>query len=575
MKKLSIIFSLICMVLAFGACKDDDDVVGIPADFRVGATQMTFLRAASAQPLYVVASSVPQVTSDASWLHVGEVALNGDSEKVYAVVISADEHTGYDSRTATLTVTADGQTAKVAVTQVNAEGIMLGASLPTTYNVAAEGGDIPLTLQATGEYTTEAPSWIAETFLTNNDRALTGYNTSLTVERNRSNRERTGVVTFSLVTDPTKSVSVTIVQAGAATSGATDESAMETARNISIAVNIGNTLEATGGETAWGAARINEDYIRCIKAAGFSAVRLPVAWYGHSDPETLEIDADWIDRVEEVVDLCVANDLYVFMNIHWDGGWMEQDIDSYSDKVDRIQRTLWTQIAERFNYFDKHLVFCGANEAGKNTQASADALKAYMQTFIDVVRASGGNNATRVLVVQAPGTDIGNAVKYCQTLPTDPVADKLMLEIHCYDPSDFTIMSEDNQWSASTPVKYFWGKDFMTGTNRDCNWGDEAHIDGRMELLKSNFTDRNIPVFMGEFGCGRRTSFLANIDEDLHRRSRAYYHKYIVRSAKNCGVIPCYWETPNDLFNRQMGVVTDPDNLNALMEGAAEGRYPF
>lgn len=574
MKKLSIIFSLICMALAFGACKDDDEVVGLPADFRVSASQMTFLRSAGAQPLYVVASATPQVTSDASWLHVGEAVLNGDSEKVYAVAIQADEHTGYDNRTATLTVSADGQTAKVAVTQLNADGIMLGSASQSTYNVGAEGGDIPLTIQATGEYTCEAPSWIAETFLTN-DRAMTGYNTSLTVERNRSDRERTGTVTFSLVADPSMSVTVTIVQAGSTISGATDESAMETARNISLAVNIGNTLEATGGETAWGAARINEDYIRGIKDAGFSAVRLPVAWYGHADPETLEIDNDWMNRVEEVVNLCVANDLYVFLNIHWDGGWMENDIDSYSDKVNNIQRTLWTQIADRFNYFDKHLVFCGANEAGKDTQASADALKAYMQTFIDVVRASGGNNATRVLVVQAPGTNITYAVKYCQTLPDDSAADRLMLEIHCYDPSDFTIMSEDDQWAAPNPVKYFWGKDFMTGTNRDCTWGDETHIDNEMAKLKSNFVDRNIPVLMGEFGCGRRTTFLANIDEDLHRRSRAYYHKYLVRSAKNHGVIPCYWETPNDLFNRQMGVVTDTDNLNALLEGASEGKYPF
>lgn len=573
MKKLSIIFSLLCVMLAFGACKDDDETVGLPAEFRVSTSHMTFLRTAGKQPLYVVASSVPQVTSDADWLHVGDVALNGDSEKVYAVVIRADEQTDYDNRTATLTVNADGQSAKVSVTQVNAEGIMIPDGIMAP-EVAAAGGEIRIPVVATGEYTITADSWIRE-MQPQPDRALTKSECVFTVTRNSSNRPRTGVVTFTLVADPAKTVSIAVNQAASANSGATDETAMETARNISIAVNIGNTLEATGGETAWGAARINDDYIRCIKAAGFSAVRLPVAWYGHSDPETLTIDADWMNRVEEVVNLCVDNDLYVFLNIHWDGGWMEQDIDNYSDKVDNIQRTLWTQIAERFNYFDKHVVFCGANEAGKDSQSSAEALKAYMQTFIDVVRASGGNNATRVLVVQAPGTNIGNAVKYCQTLPSDPVADKLMLEVHCYDPSDFTIMSEDNQWSNNNPVKYFWGKDFMTGTNRDCTWGDEAHIDGQMEMMKTNFIDREIPVFMGEFGCGRRTTFLANIDEDLHRRSRAYYHKYIVRSAKNHGLIPCYWETPNDLFNRQMGVVTDPDNLNALMEGASEGHYPF
>lgn len=560
------------MAMAFVACDDDDvNYNGLDTEFKVSTEALNFLCTAADQNFYIVAQSTPQVTSDADWLQVQKVERNGNSEKVWVAVLHASEYYDYDNRTATVTVEADGKTAKVTVTQKNAEGVIVDdGSLVHVYDATEQIITVPVL--ATGEFIVEADSWIEYIPET---RSLTENSVRLRIQANNTPRERSCIVRFILKSDPSLWASYAIEQKASAAAGACDETAFETAANIAMAINIGNTLEATGGETAWGAVQINADYINGICQAGFDAVRLPVAWYGHSDKsENCVIDADWMNRVEEVVNLCVSKGLYVFMNIHWDGGWMESNMDSYSADVDNIQRKLWQQIAERFNYFDKHLIFCGANEAGQDTQASADALKAYMQTFIDVVRATGGNNAERVLVVQAPGTDINRAVKYCQTLPTDVVADKLMLEVHCYDPSDFTIMSEDNQWSANTPVKYFWGNGFHSGTNRDCTWGEESHIDAQMAKLYDNFVSKGVPVFMGEFGCGKRTSFVENIDEDLHRRSRAYYHSYIVSSAKRNGVVPCLWDTPNEMFNRSAGIVVDSDNLTAIMEGAKTA-YPF
>lgn len=576
MKKILFLATLISLVLGLGSCSDSDKTPDGPfaGEFKVGVTELTFLKTAATQTLYVAAPAKPAVTSDSEWLTVGDIALNGESSSVYAVAVNVTDNNVYDNRTGNLKITCGANEATVKVTQRNSDGILLADGY-TAPEVKADGETLEIPVLATGEYTAAvSDTWME--IVPAPVRGLVESKVYVKVAANYRAEAREGSVTIALDSDDTQSVTVAIKQAATASTGQCDETAFQTAANISMAINIGNTLEAIGGETAWGAAKINADYIRSIRESGFDAVRLPVAWYNHSDKNTLKIDESWMNRVDEVVQLCIANGLYVFMNIHWDEGWMELNIDSYSSDVDRIQRELWTQIADRFKDYDKHLVFCGANEAGQDTQASADALKAYMQTFIDVVRASGSNNANRVLVVQSPGTDIDRAVKYCAgNLPKDKVADRMMLEVHCYDPSDFTIMQNDGEWGANSKVRYFWGQDYHTGTDRDCTWGEENHIDTQMQKLKANFVDKGIPVIIGEFGCGRRRSFVATIDEAKHRASRCYYHSYIVKSAKTNGAVPFLWDTPNEMFNRQTGAVIDPDNLAAIQQGAANGKYPY
>lgn len=576
MKKIVFLSTLLSLILGLGSCSDSDNNPDGPfaGQFKVGVTELTFLKTAATQTLYVAAPSKPDVTSDSEWLSVGDIALNGESNSEYAVPVNVTDNNVYDNRTGNLKITCGANEATVKVTQRNSDGILLADGF-TVPEVKADGETLEIPILATGEYTaTVSDTWME--IVPAPVRGLTESKLYVKIAANSRPESREGSVVITLNSDNATNLTVAVRQGASASSGMCYETAFETAASISMAVNIGNTLEAIGGETAWGAAKINADYIRSIRESGFDAVRLPVAWYNHSDKNTLKIDEDWMKRVDEVVQLCIANGLYVFMNIHWDEGWMELNIDSYSADVDRIQRELWTQIADRFKDYDKHLVFCGANEAGKDTQASADALKAYMQTFIDVVRASGSNNANRVLVVQAPGTDIDRAVKYCTgNMPTDNVADRMMLEVHCYDPSDFTLLQNDGEWGADSKVRYFWGQDFHTGTDRDCTWGEENHIDTQMQKLKTNFVDKGIPVIIGEFGCGRRRTFLATIDEARHRASRCYYHSYIVKSAKNHGAVPFLWDTPNEMFNRQTGTVIDPDNLAALKQGAADGKYPF
>ena len=112
---------------------------------------------------------------------------------------------------------------------------------------------------------------------------------------------------------------------------------------------------------------MSEAYIKGLKALGFNAVRIPCAWdYYIVNPSTYEIDAAWLDRVSEVVGYCVANDMYAIVNIHWDGGWLEESIThGYSSEVDAKQKAIWTQIANKLNAYDEHLLFAGCNEPGQ------------------------------------------------------------------------------------------------------------------------------------------------------------------------------------------------------------------
>ena len=108
--------------------------------------------------------------------------------------------------------------------------------------------------------------------------------------------------------------------------------ALALAAQMYTGINIGNTLEAVdtnnkvASETVWGNPKVNDTYIKGVKAAGFNAVRIPCAWDYHIiDAATHKLDEAWLARVDEVVGSCVANDLFAIVNIHWDGGWLENN----------------------------------------------------------------------------------------------------------------------------------------------------------------------------------------------------------------------------------------------------------
>ncbi len=346
-------------------------------------------------------------------------------------------------------------------------------------------------------------------------------------------------------------------------------SAQELAKQMTVGWNLGNTMEAICDENAWGAGRTSQTLIDSVKAAGFNTIRIPVAWFCHSDTIKSEIDAAWIARVKEVVDYSIDDSLYVIINMHWDNGWLENRIDEVNQaQVNKRQYAYWTQIAENFKDYDEHLLFAGANEPNASDSVEVSILLSYHQTFVDAVRATGGNNASRTLIVQGPETDIEKTVNLLNTMPVDQIEDRMMVEVHYYTPFQFCLMQGDADWGK---MFYYWGKGnhSKTEVERNAYWGEESHIDKFFGLMKTKFVDNGIPVILGEFGAYKR-KLSSPSDLALNNASVEYFSEYVVKSAVSNGLIPYYWDIPGGLFDRRTGKIIDRGVVDAIMQGASE-----
>jgi endoglucanase len=346
--------------------------------------------------------------------------------------------------------------------------------------------------------------------------------------------------------------------------------AQQVANQMKVGWNLGNSLEAICGESAWGNPAITQQLINSVKAAGFNTVRIPVSWDCHTTNGV--IDPNWMSRVKTVVDYCTSQNMYVIINIHWDNGWLtnrENITTSAQSAVNAKQRNLWTQIANYFKNYNEHLLFASTNEpdVADGDATAMSVLLSYHQTFINVVRGTGGNNSSRTLIVQGPGTDIDRTNTLMNTMPTDNIASRLMVEVHYYSPYQFCLMTADASWGV---MAYYWGNGYhsTTETSRNATWGEESEVERAFGLMKTKFVDKGIPVLLGEFGAIKRTNAA---DMSLHLASRAYFNKYVVSSAMKKGIVPVYWDNGAadfSLFNRSTGAVTDQAVITAMMQGA-------
>jgi endoglucanase len=430
----------------------------------------------------------------------------------------------------------------------------------------AEGGTSEITISSNTKWSVSNATlwfWATASATAGNGQII------LNVQSNPLNTERSATISVSAgsISKQIKVRQLSKANGDSIPADATGMSsnAVQLAAKIKLGFNIGNTLEAIGGETNWGNPKITKAFVDFVKQTGFNAIRIPCSFDQYSNASA-QIKTEWLNRVKEVVQYCVDDSLYVILNIHWDGGWLENNCTlAKQDAVNTKQKAFWRQIATHLRGFDEHLIFASANEPNASDATQMSVLLSYHQTFINTVRSTGGRNSYRVLIVQGPNTDIETTNRLMNTLPVDPIANRMMAEIHYYTPWNFCGMTKDESWAK---MFHYWGQGYHSTTDPSHNatWGEESDVDKFMGMMKTKFVDKGIPVVMGEYGPMRRTD-LTGDSLTLHLASRAYYLKYVTKQAKANGILPFLWDT-GGLLSRQHNTVLDQQSLDALIEGA-------
>ena len=445
----------------------------------------------------------------------------------------------------------------------------------TQFSFRAEGDTTEITIVCNNNWSigNHASSWLQLSQTSGNSGSAT---IQLTVAPNVTGSTRSAILSISSVNGQARRITVSQasqIYPSYNTSPKPPDatgmgsSAVELAAKMKLGWNIGNTMESPGGESGWGNPSITEDYIKFLKQLGFNAVRLPCAWDWHHvvDKATARINPDWLERVKEVVGYCVDNDMYVLLNIHWDGGWLENNITLVKkDSVNAKQKAYWEQIATALRDFDEHLMFAGANEPNAHNAEETEVLLSYHQTFVDAVRSTGGRNSHRMLVVQGPSTDIEKTYDLMNTLPADEATGRMMVEVHYYTPSQFCLlMNGDASWGK---MFYYWGEGYHSTIEPDRNatWGEEDAVNNYFGKMKTKFADKGIPVILGEYGAYRRNNNnYVPLDLETHNDAVDHWITYVTNRALTNGMIPFWWDTGGAL-DRANYFVKDQRTIDAL-----------
>ena len=346
-------------------------------------------------------------------------------------------------------------------------------------------------------------------------------------------------------------------------SGMSSLNSYEFSKKFGRGWNLGNSLEAIGGETAWGNPVTTQRLIDSVKSAGFNSIRIPVAWSKFSDEPAYTIDPSWLARVEEVVNYALNDSMYVILNEHWDGGWLQPTYAEQEAGNERLA-AMWHQIAVHFRDYDDHLIFAGTNEVmvdgdyGPPTVEYYTVQNGYNQVFVNTVRSTGGRNIYRYLAVQGFNTNIDYTASYF-SMPVDVVNKRLIVEVHYYDPYNFTLNTGS--------TLYVWGDD-APGSEA---WANESHADSQFQKMKTSFIDNNYGVILGEYSAMARLD-LGDVLNEIHALYRRYWTKYITWSIVKHGLVPFYWDSgftgnhASGIFNRSTGEHAYPGIIKAIID---------
>ena len=377
------------------------------------------------------------------------------------------------------------------------------------------------------------------------------------------------------------------------------ETASEAVKNMGLGWNMGNTLEANNqsvtdvtnpaywgqqgldSESCWGQSVTKPELLKMMKDAGFGAIRVPVTWYNHMDV-TGKVDAAWMARVHEVVDYVINQGLYCIINVHHDTGadsqdgkfksWLKADEANYAQNKDRYEN-LWRQIAEEFKDYGQLLLFESYNEmldklnswcfasfasSGKydaSVAASAyQAINSYAQSFVSTVRATGGNNVQRNLIVNTYGSCSGGGdwnqhlkdplkeMKY----PDDPAGKgRIIFQVHSYP----SLVNTDNKGN-------------ITGNRPIASITRE--IDDMIKAWNEHLVSKGAPVILGEWGT-------SNVDKDVtdydaRRELMFQFCEYLVQKCKASDIGTFYWMGLTDGIARFFPAFSQPDLAKTILQ---------
>ncbi|MCR4852010.1 MAG: glycoside hydrolase family 5 protein [Prevotella sp.] len=360
-------------------------------------------------------------------------------------------------------------------------------------------------------------------------------------------------------------------------SAADFETATEAVQNMKVGWNLGNTLESNGSwingstenfETAWGQPITQEDLMKMMKNAGFNAIRVPVTWYQHMNGSN-QVDAAWMARVHEVVDYVINQGMYCILNVHHDTGaddaaWLVADESAFNQQKARFE-TLWQQIANEFINYDEHLLFEGYNEmldvkdswcfASFNASGKYDAtiansaynaINSYAQSFVNTVRATGGNNANRNLIVCTYGACCGSGTwnthlkdpLKMMNLPSDNVQNHLIFEVHYY-PNVKNLSSTKNE------------------------------VSDLLSALNEHLVSKGAPVIFGEWGTANDNER----DYDVRRDNVLSFARYFVEQTKANNMTTFYWMGLSDGQARLWPMFNQPDLAESILKGCYGDNY--
>ena len=561
--RLRILSFVAALSLICPACGKNNEADVTPVKLTAQPAELVFGAEGGSQQLTLTSGIKPTVSCQDAWVSLGEGTYSGNS---FSIKVSAQENTGTSERAGNIRVIGEKQSLMIPVKQKVAEVKM--TSDKTSISFDRFGGETVVTVTSSMQpsASTDASWCLVQTGTIGSDKT-----TAITVAApaNRKASAQSGTLT---VTCGTQKLSIPLSLEAyqkpetAAATALTPEMVFEA---MAPGWNMGNHMDAisndVASETAWGNAKATQATLDGVKAAGFKAVRICVTWQGHiGEAPAYRLDEKWLGRVEEIVGYAEKAGLVAIVNTHHDESyWL--DINKASEKTKDEIFSVWTQIAQRFRDKGEWLVMESFNEIQDGGWGWSEAFKAdpkrqydilnsWNQVFVDAVRATGGNNATRWLGI--PGYAASPQFTIAGlTLPQDYTsANRLIVAVHDYDPYNYTL---------SNPLVAQWGH--TADPAKRCSDQDEKNVVDVFDNLKAAYLDKEIPVYLGEFGCSRHK------EEDLPYQM--YYIEYFCKAAAD-HLLPMYlWDNgvsgsgpeKHGYFNHGTGQLLD-ETAKALVE---------